>query len=367
VNVLDEQDERLVSRQLLEKLHPRGVELVAGRERMNPSPHVETKREAEDAPFPEPAERSLRGVALQNPEVLPEDLGEGPVGGSLAIREAAPRASQRLRTGFVELLPELADDPRLAEARISQDGHQLRATLRDCRLVGSRQPGELRLTPDEARAQAGKSTRAHQRQRPEEASRLDPLPLPLRLEDRGCPELEGAADSGCRARPDEHLAGLRSLFEARSDVDRVAADEGAARARRPDDDFAGVHADPGGKRVAEELAQPVLHGESCVQGPFGVIFLGRGRPKGCHHCVACELLDRAPGGLDLRRHRGVEALQKHADALGVLLARLRRRPDQVGEEDRRDLALVARRARLGGHALIVTQRVSGFSGAGSGP
>ena len=88
----------------------------------------------------------------------------------------------------------------------------------------------------------------------------------------------------------------------------------------------------GRERVAEELAEPVLHGERRVQGPFGMILLGRGCPERRHDCVAGELLDLPSGRLDLRRHRGVEALEQRAHAFGILLARQRRRPDEVGEE-----------------------------------
>src|SRR4051794_8763563 len=175
---------------------------------MDPGRHVEAQREPEDSPLPEPAQHSLGGVALQDPEMLAKDLGEGPVGGSLTVREAAPRSPKRFRTDSLELLPELADEPRLAEARVSEDGHELRATLRDGGLVGPHQRGELRLSLDEARPQPGNSARAHERERPQEAARLDPLTLPLRRENRERAELESPSDRGCRALSHEDLARL---------------------------------------------------------------------------------------------------------------------------------------------------------------
>ena len=73
---------------------------------------------------------------------------------------------------------------------------------------------------------------------------------------------------------------------------------------------------------------------------------------------------RPSRGLDLGGHRVVEAVEDGAGALRVLLAELGR-ADQVGEEHRRDLALLRRchRTRLdGGSARRTEPGVSGERG-----
>ena len=192
---------------------------------MDPGGDFETEREPEDSPLPEPAQHSLGGVALQDPKVLAKDLGEGPVGGSLTVREAAPRSPKRFRTDSPSCRQNSRTSRVLPSARLSEDGHELRATVRDGGLVRPRQRASSVFSPDEARSQPGDSARAHERERPQEAARLDPPTLPLRRENRERAELESPSDRGCRALSDQDLAGLRGLLQARSDVDRVAADE----------------------------------------------------------------------------------------------------------------------------------------------
>ena len=96
-----------------------------------------------------------------------------------------------------------------------------------------------------------------------------------------------------------------------------------------------------GKLAAEELVQPSLHRQRGVERTLGVVLLRRRRPEDGHHRVAGELLDRAARELDLLLHRCVEALQPRTHALRVLTVGERGRAREVGEENRRDLALVA--------------------------
>ena len=85
-----------------------------------------------------------------------------------------------------------------------------------------------------------------------------------------------------------------------------------------------------------------------MQRPLGVILLRRGGAERGHHRVADELLDRAPGLLDLGCHCLVEALEPGARALGVLSARELGRTHKIREEHCRNLALLARRLELDG-------------------
>ena len=77
-----------------------------------------------------------------------------------------------------------------------------------------------------------------------------------------------------------------------------------------------------------------------MQGPLRVVLERGGRAERRHDRVAGELLDRTSGGLDLRRHGLVEALERGPGSLGILGAPQLGGPDQVGEEHGGHLALV---------------------------
>ncbi len=79
-----------------------------------------------------------------------------------------------------------------------------------------------------------------------------------------------------------------------------------------------------------------------MQRALRVVLEGGRSPEDRHHCIARELLDRAPRQLDLVTHGAVEALELRPDALGVTLSGVGGRADEVGEENRDELALLAR-------------------------
>ena len=114
--------------------------------------------------------------------------------------------------------------------------------------------------------------------------------------------------AACVRSPDEHLAGLRVLLQARGDVDGVAADHQlAAGGRFPArDDLAGVDADPepdlgavAARDAFGERAEAVLHGERSAHSALGVVLVRLRDAEDGEHRVADELLRRAPEALDL--------------------------------------------------------------------
>src|SRR5439155_9260695 len=123
VQVLEEQDCRPVADELVEERNPRVLEAVARDERMGVAGHVESEREGEDLAPAEPLERGLRRVALEQAEMLPQDLAERPVR-DLSVRQAAARALKRLGLLVGEPLPQLSDEPRLADPRVADDRHE---------------------------------------------------------------------------------------------------------------------------------------------------------------------------------------------------------------------------------------------------
>ena len=79
-----------------------------------------------------------------------------------------------------------------------------------------------------------------------------------------------------------------------------------------------------------------------MQRALRVVLMRRWRPEGGHHRIPDELLDRPPGPADLRRHRVVEPVEQRPDPLRILPARKLGRPDQIREQDGRQLPLLGR-------------------------
>ena len=147
---------------------------------------------------------------------------------------------------------------------------------------------------------------------------------------------------GDRAVTGEHLARVGGFLQPIRDVHGVAGHERAALACRAHDDLARVDADAHLELAAEELVHSLLHRERRMQRTLGVILEGRGRAEDGHHRIADELLDRAAGELDLLAHRVVVPLELYPHALRVSISCVCGRPDEVGEENRDELALFTR-------------------------
>ena len=140
--------------------------------------------------------------------------------------------------------------------------------------------------------------------------------------------------------------GRLRLLESRRDVHGVAGRERASLARPSDHDLARVHPDPQREAVREELVQTLEHPERRLQRPLGVVLLGHRGAEDRDDRVADELLHRPAAERDLGFHRVVEALEEVSRVLGIELGTHRRRADEIGEQDRRQLPLHRSRTAL---------------------
>ena len=172
---------------------------------------------------------------------------------------------------------------------------------------------------------------------------MTPSGLALRLDRHRLVELEGAA------RPPPPCARRRGSLRA----PRPARAAPPRSPRRPSRMSCPRAAGPRRRRPCSRRCaargsspksslEPPLHRERRVERTLRVILLCRGRTEGCHDRVADELLDRPAGVVDLGRHRVVEAVEEGARALRVLRVRELGRADEVGEENGRELPLLAR-------------------------
>ena len=314
VQILDGQHRRSPRAELRDQLHPLVLQPQKRRPRLEIAGDVETERQAEDLAAGEPLQHVFGRVLLAQAEFLSQHVGERAVGHAAAVGEAATEPKRRPGR---QALPELADEARLAHARLTHDRGEPRAPVRLRAREHVLEPLELALATHEPRFQAVPAARPPRRAHPPELPAGDAALLPLRLDRPRLAELERAADEGRGALPDEYVAGLRRLFEARGHVHRVAGRERAALARAADHDLAGIDADPQREPAAEELLQPLLHPESDLQRPLGVVLLGCGRAEHGDDRVADELLDRSAAERDLRFHRVVEAVEQVARVLRV--------------------------------------------------
>lgn len=311
----------------VQQVDPGVPEAVTGGERVQVAADVAAERQAEDRAVVELGDF---------PEMLLQNLSDGPVGPRRPVREAPADAERRALRASGEPGPQLADQTALAHAGFAEDECEPWLTVVDGTFVRTAERVELATAADE-RALLG-AAGPDCRERTDEEPAGDGFALALRLDVLQRTELERAPCRLRRPLADEDLAGLRRLLEASAHVHGVAGDEGAVRLR-VDDHLARVHADPQRERRLQ-LGEPLAHREGGVQRALRMVLERRGSAKRRHHGVAGELLDRASDPLDLLGHRREEAVEEHPHPLRVGLAEAGR-ADEVGEQHGCDLPLHA--------------------------
>ncbi len=184
-------------------------------------------------------ERGEDRVALGALVRLLEHLAKRPVRDALPVGEAAaPERRDALRAAG-----QLGGEPRLPDARRSDDDSDAHGRAVDRALERSAERGELALAPDEARVLAllecGRDrARARAGDTPEHrvALALD-LERPERLERRD------VVDQATRELADDDRVRVGRCLELRRDPDGLAGDEALPRIRRRRDDLAGLDPD----------------------------------------------------------------------------------------------------------------------------
>ena len=163
---------------------------------------------------------------------------------------------------------------------------------------------------------------------------------------------------------DEHLARLGVLLQARRHVDGVSADHQLASCCGfpAGDHLARVDSDsqPDVGAVAAldtvvEGNEALPHGQGGPNRPFRVVLVCVGDAEHGEHCVAGELLCRAPEPLDLGVDQLEELSLKLANVLRIHPLAERGRPGEVGEENGYDPPLLTVVARLAGTASVIPE------------
>ena len=247
-------------------------------------------------------------------------------------------------------------EPRLADARVADDGDDLREPAAQP-LEAGHDLAELGVAADERRQLAGapRRTRRPALGRALDHERVHRLALALHVERADRARLEAAAQERVGRVRDEDRARLRERLEPRRQV-RGVAGRGVVHlelvADGAGDHHTRVYADARAQRHAalrlEALGEPAelaLDRERRQHRALGRVLVRDRRAEQRHQAVARELVHDAFEAVDLAEHE----LEVLADDLAVLLGveplGERRRADQIAEEHGRALALARDRAR----------------------
>ena len=318
----------------------------------------------------DPSAGGLRRVVLADAGRGPDDLDQRPEGDPFAVSEAAAAEDGRLGSDAPD---EVGDESGLADAGITDDGHETSVPVLEDPLEGTQQPIHLGLSPDE-RGCRGLHRRRGGVADVDESERGDGLRLALEGQVEPL-DLDLAADELVGDLADQDLAGRRVLFEPGGDVDRVAGRQVLVGVRvGVGDDLAGVDPGPAGDLNAVDPGQllvqrreRLLHAEGCPDGTERVVLVGPDQAEHGHDRVADVLLDLTAVPFDLDGHRPEVASLDLVHRLGVDRARQGRRVLEVGEDEGHELADLGRRQddRLGdrGRRRRPTGRDRAFRGS----
>ena len=127
---------------------------------------------------------------------------------------------------------------------VAHQRDDVRLALLDRVAVDRLQQLELRVAPDEGPRAAAQAARPHQRQRADERLRDHGLRLALRVDLERRPELEGAAHGLGGPRADDDRAGRAACSSRAATLTASPVTNELPSRARPDDDLAGVDADP---------------------------------------------------------------------------------------------------------------------------
>ena len=300
----------------------------------------------------------IRAVPVEDARVGADHLAEGPVDDAGAVGEAAALAEGGGLLGqLLDALAELVEQAGLADARLADEGDQVRPPLAGHPAVEGLHERELVVAPHERRCCAGSALllrgeganglpRGHGRR------------LPLQVQRRRAPLLDHIPGRAVGTFADRHRAGPAGGLEPRGHVHGVA-DDGVAVAHGTGKHLAGVGPDPQleacavpGGQLGVDLLHRALHAERSTDGALLVVLMCDRCAEDGHDVVADVLVHRpavARGPLASRRS---DTLDQALDALGVHVLGHGGVAGEVGEQHRYLAALVGRRGGRGrGKAL----------------
>ena len=314
-------------------------------------------------------QRSIGGVAVEDPRVALRGLAERPVRDALAVREASTQ--EEVRAG--QLRHELREEAGLPDPGVPVDRHELRCPLPGDPGRERAEDDQLLLPADHVGGEALDAARAGQRDDRDRLPRRKRGCLSLRLSRSQVPVTDRASRRRLRPLTDQHLTRYGTLLKARRDVDGIAADHqlAARRSLSSGDNLARVHADAQSdlgsvarSDVRGERSELVAHGKSRPHRALGVVVVRERDTEDGQHGVADELLAEPSEPLDL----GVDELEQialdHPELLGVDPGTERGRAGEVCEEDGHDPPLLVLFDHRAARAALPERRAAGGAEGG---
>ena len=288
------------------------------------------------------APRLLGGVGVDDAALLAQHLAQRPEHDPAAVGKAASGPEGGRRGPRAELVLQLAQHARLADAGLANQRDEVRRALELHALEDRLERRQLLAAADERRLArgcraAGGLLGAHGDRLPGGHGlgfALEVQRLQLVVVDRAGGVAHGALADG-------HAARAGGALQPGGDVHRVA-DDGVVLPDRAGQHLAGVDAhaqvelDALGE-VLVHLAHGGLHAEAGAHRALLVVLVGDRRAEDRHDVVADVLVHGAAIARDLLAETHQHAVDQRLDGLRVHALRDRRVAGQVGEQDR-DLA-----------------------------
>ena len=328
LHVLEHEHERLCLRELLRPLERRPRDLLA-RALVCFGESEDAERDGEQirdrvalAGDAQLLERLRGRIVVGDPGRRLDHRRDRPVAHAFAVRKRTAGEDRRA----LDLRRELGDEPRLADARIAEHGHEMGAAVAHRAFVEGAEQLELDLASDEPRLRLAASF-----------DNADRLPGPhlapaAHLDRPHVLDLDFGEREAASARPDPDRARRSCLLQARGHVDRLARDE--RRLGRVVDDLAGLD---GSARLEPEVVDAVEDRERSLDRAHSVVLVSLRNAEHRHHGIARKLLDGAAEACDAVRR----VFEVRADApphdLRVRARHEARRVDEIDEEDCREL------------------------------
>ena len=279
-------------------------------------------------------------VGLEDAGLRLDHLRQRPVADPFGVRQRPALAPVRQYAAALDRLEELADEAALADPGDADERHQLRRALPPRTFERSLELLELTVAADERRARLGCEVDSEPRPRLQHLPHRDRLVLALRLDRGALVEVERPPRRAIRPLPDQNPVHGRGRLQARRGVDDVPGCHpltGLRPRRQVDERLAGRHGDP--HLQLPLLDDPVADRKRCANGTLRIVLARHRLSEQRHHRVADELLYRPDPALQLVTQALVVRRQDGLDVLRVEPFRPGSEADQVGEEDRDDLAL----------------------------
>ncbi len=289
------------------------------------------------------------GVGLENACLRLHHLAERPQAHAVPIGQRAtlPPRDQLARRRRGDRLHQLVHETGLADAGYADERDELHGRLASSSCERFAQHGQLVIAPYERRASRLHDVDAEARSRLLRLPHRNCLGLALCLDRLAFGVVDHVSSGAIRRLADEYPVDERRRLQARRRVDDVPGRHrlsSLGTRTQSNQRFACVHRDPHLQLLL--ITNPVADRQRRAHCPLRIVLVRDRRAEQSHHRIADEFLDGAAVPLQLTTQPCVVRRKQRAHILGIHRLHARREADEIGEQDRDDLALLPGRRGL---------------------